>query len=78
VYEYVSLPQSVHGRIAFWVRQGTKYFIVNVKGQRGSKGYDEIYRLDPLSGGRAYVIAKNDHAYIKELVHDLFFADGAS
>ncbi|OPY78904.1 MAG: hypothetical protein A4E64_00590 [Syntrophorhabdus sp. PtaU1.Bin058] len=74
-YEQVSVPQNIHGRIAFWARQGRKYFIVNESGVRDGREYDEVYRLKPLPEGRAYVIAKNDHAYIKDILDDAFFTD---
>jgi len=76
VHKYVSLPHNINGTIAFWAREGAKYFIVNEKGEMSSKGYDEIYCLGSLPAGRAYVIAKEGHAFKKEVVTDLLFADG--
>jgi len=72
----VGVPQNIHGRIAFWARQGTKYFIVNERGGRDGREYDEVYCLKPLPDGRAYVIAKNNYAYVKDILDGAFFAGG--
>ena len=73
-YEYVSIPQNIHGTIAFWAREGAEgFFVVNEKGDRDPRFFDEIFRMRPLPGGAAYVIARNDNCYVKEIIDAPFF-----
>jgi hypothetical protein len=63
----------VKGCVAFWARKNSRFFIVNENGFRHGTDYDEIYSLSVLARGGAYVIARNNRCYMKEMIDKEFF-----
>jgi len=72
-YDYVGRPLNINGRIAFRAREGTREFIVNEGGEKTDMEYDEIYVMKSLPDGRAYIIARKNNFYVKEIIRKEFF-----